>query len=53
MKITKITATPLNVPLRIALLGLEHATSLSVCLVEVETDTGLIGHGLPGSRRKT
>ncbi|HXQ85010.1 MAG TPA: mandelate racemase/muconate lactonizing enzyme family protein [Xanthobacteraceae bacterium] len=48
MKITKVTATPLNVPLRIALLGLERATTLSVCLVEVETDGGVTGHGLTG-----
>ncbi len=48
MKITKVTATPLNVPLRIALLGLERATTLSVCLVEVETDSGMTGHGLTG-----
>ncbi len=48
MKITKVTATPLNVPLRIALLGLERATTLSVCLVEVETDGGMTGHGLTG-----
>lgn len=48
MKITKVTATPLNVPLRIALLGLERTTTLSVCLVEVETDGGVTGHGLTG-----
>jgi L-rhamnonate dehydratase len=45
MKIARITATPLNVPLRITLLGLDKATSLSVCLVEVETDDGIVGHG--------
>ena len=27
------------------MLGLDKETSLSVCLVEVETDTGLVGHG--------
>lgn len=48
MKITRVTATPLNVPLKIAVLGLDRSTSLSVCLVEVETDSGIIGHGFTG-----
>jgi ribonuclease HI len=46
MKIARVKATPLNVPVRVRLLGLDKATSLSVCLVEVETDTGLVGHGM-------
>ena len=46
MKIVRITATPLNVPLHIKLVGLDHKTTLSCCFVEVETDTGLAGHGL-------
>jgi L-alanine-DL-glutamate epimerase-like enolase superfamily enzyme len=45
MKIARATATPLDVPVRIRVLGLDRPTSLSVCLVEVETDTGLVGHG--------
>jgi L-rhamnonate dehydratase len=45
MKITRVTAIPLNVPLHITLLGLDRKTSLSACLVEVETDSGIIGHG--------
>jgi L-rhamnonate dehydratase len=45
MKISRITATPLNVPIKIAVLGLDKAASLSCCLVEVETDDGLTGHG--------
>src|SRR5262245_26785899 len=45
MKIARVTATPLNVPLRVALVGLDHKTSLSCCLVEVETHNGLTGHG--------
>lgn len=48
MKITRVTATPLNVPLKIAVLGLDRSTSLSACLVEVETDSGIIGHGFTG-----
>jgi L-alanine-DL-glutamate epimerase-like enolase superfamily enzyme len=46
MKIVRVTATPLNVPLHIKLVGLDHKTTLSCCFVEVETDTGLTGHGL-------
>ena len=48
MKIARVTATPLNVPLEIAVLGLERLISLSACLVEVETDSGIIGHGFTG-----
>lgn len=46
MKIVRVTATPLNVPVTIDILGLNKQTSLSVCLAEIETDTGLIGHGM-------
>jgi L-rhamnonate dehydratase len=45
MKIVRVTATPLNVPLHITLLGLDKKTSLACCHVEVETDSGIIGHG--------
>ena len=48
MKIARVTATPLNVPLHIKLVGADRKTSLSTCLVEVETDDGMIGHGLTG-----
>jgi L-alanine-DL-glutamate epimerase-like enolase superfamily enzyme len=48
MKIVRVTATPLNVPLHIKLVGADHKSSLSGCYVEVETDDGLIGHGLTG-----
>jgi L-rhamnonate dehydratase len=46
MKIVRVTATPLNVPLHIKLMGVDKQTSLATCCVEVETDTGIIGHGL-------
>jgi L-alanine-DL-glutamate epimerase-like enolase superfamily enzyme len=46
MKIARVTAIPLNVPLHITLVGLDRRTSLACCHVEVETDDGLIGHGL-------
>jgi L-rhamnonate dehydratase len=45
MKIARVTATPLNVPLTIDVLGLNRTSSLSACLVEIETDDGLVGHG--------
>jgi L-rhamnonate dehydratase len=45
MKIARVTATPLNIPLTIDVLGLNRKTSLSACLAEIETDDGLIGHG--------
>ena len=46
MKIARVTATPLNVPLHIKLVGLDHKTTLACCLVDVETDTGIVGTGL-------
>ena len=45
MKIARVAATPLNVPIALDAAGIEKKTSLSVCLVEVETDTGIVGHG--------
>ena len=48
MKIVRVTATPLNVPLHIKLVGVDRKSTLSSCYVEVETDDGLIGHGLSG-----
>lgn len=45
MKITRVRATPLHVPVTLDAAGIEKKTSLSVCLVEVETDGGLTGHG--------
>jgi L-alanine-DL-glutamate epimerase-like enolase superfamily enzyme len=45
MKITRVTATPLDIPARVQMAGVDKTTSLSVCLVEIETDTGLVGHG--------
>jgi L-alanine-DL-glutamate epimerase-like enolase superfamily enzyme len=45
MKIVRVSAIPLNVPLHIELVGVDRKTSLACCYVEVETDDGLIGHG--------
>src|SRR5262249_42492323 len=46
LKIIRVSATPLNVPVTIDVLGLDKQTSLSLCLTEIETDTGLVGHGM-------
>lgn len=45
MKVARVAATPLNVPVVLDAAGIGKKTSLSVCLVEVETDGGLVGHG--------
>jgi len=45
MKIAKITATAVNVPLTITLVGAARPAAMSGCLVDVETDNGLVGHG--------
>ncbi|MGB3070587.1 MAG: mandelate racemase/muconate lactonizing enzyme family protein [Ottowia sp.] len=46
MKIVRVSATPLFIPVTIDVLGLNKTTSLSLCLTEVETDDGLVGHGM-------
>jgi L-alanine-DL-glutamate epimerase-like enolase superfamily enzyme len=46
MKIVRVSATPLNVPVKIDLVGARRETSLSLCLTEIETDTGIVGHGM-------
>lgn len=46
MKITRIQATPLHLPVTVDINGRAKTTSLSMCLVDIETDTGLIGTGL-------
>jgi L-alanine-DL-glutamate epimerase-like enolase superfamily enzyme len=48
LKIVSVSATPLHVPVNVDVAGLKHQTSLSVCITEVATDTGLVGHGLTG-----
>jgi L-alanine-DL-glutamate epimerase-like enolase superfamily enzyme len=46
MKIARIIATPLSVPVVLDAAGMQKSTSLSVCLAEVHADDGRIGHGL-------
>jgi L-alanine-DL-glutamate epimerase-like enolase superfamily enzyme len=53
MKIVRVAATPLNIPLHIVLPGIDRRSSLEGCFVEVETDTGILGHGLAAITRET
>lgn len=48
MKIARVAATPLSIPVVFDAAGIEKKTSLSVCIVAVETDDGRVGHGLTG-----
>jgi L-rhamnonate dehydratase len=48
VKIVRVGATPLNVPISLPGHAGPREMSLSVCLVEIEADNGLIGHGLTG-----
>jgi L-alanine-DL-glutamate epimerase-like enolase superfamily enzyme len=45
VKITRVAATPLNVPVEIDAGGLVKKTSFSCCLVEIEAGVGRVGHG--------
>jgi L-alanine-DL-glutamate epimerase-like enolase superfamily enzyme len=45
-KIARIKANPLRVPVDFAWLGVDRKSSASMCLVEVTTDTGIVGHGI-------
>lgn len=53
MRIVRVAATPLNVPLELSLAGVERKASLEACFVEVETDVGITGHGLAAITRET
>jgi L-alanine-DL-glutamate epimerase-like enolase superfamily enzyme len=53
MKIVRVAATPLNIPLAIRLPGIERDASLECCFVEIETDAGIVGHGLGAITRET
>jgi L-alanine-DL-glutamate epimerase-like enolase superfamily enzyme len=45
MKIARVTATPVHVPFQVALAGLNRMAAMGGCLVEIETDSGLVGEG--------
>ena len=53
MKIVRVDATALDVPLQVSLPGIERTSSLEACFVEIETDAGIVGHGLAGITRET
>jgi L-alanine-DL-glutamate epimerase-like enolase superfamily enzyme len=44
-KITRVSATALNLPVHVRMLGIERDTSLSACMVRVDTASGLHGWG--------
>ncbi|MGY9006900.1 MAG: mandelate racemase/muconate lactonizing enzyme family protein, partial [Alphaproteobacteria bacterium] len=43
--IQRVTATPLRVQSTMSWLGVDRSRFSAMCIVEVETDTGFIGHG--------
>ncbi|MGB0577862.1 MAG: hypothetical protein ACPGPC_17190 [Alphaproteobacteria bacterium] len=43
MKIARVEAIPLRIPVNFEELGIDHPGHNSITHVEVETDTGLIG----------
>jgi len=46
MKIARIEATPLSAPVSFTALGIDRADTNAMTHVSVETDTGLVGHGM-------
>ncbi len=46
MKITRVEAIPLRIPVNFSSIGVDLDETASFTYVEVETDSGLIGHGL-------
>ena len=44
-KISRVSAIPLNLPVTVRMLGIERSTSLSACLVRVDTEAGIHGYG--------
>ncbi|RYY87948.1 MAG: mandelate racemase/muconate lactonizing enzyme family protein [Comamonadaceae bacterium] len=47
MKITRVRAIPLNIPVSASTAaGVSKTSAIAICLVQVETDTGLVGTGM-------
>ena len=44
--IQRVTATPMRIQSSMSWLGVDRSRVSSMCIIEVETDTGFIGHGL-------
>jgi L-rhamnonate dehydratase len=45
MKIKDVKAWGFDAPIPVDLAGVERTLSMSVCIVEIETDEGIVGHG--------
>ena len=48
MKIARVEAIPLNVPVHVEIAGVDRTVALSICLVEIESEDGIVGHGITG-----
>ena len=46
MNIARVEAFSLNIPVSFAEIGSDRTQTNSMCLVEIETDDGLLGHGI-------
>ncbi len=46
MKITRVEATALDIPVTFEELGSDHTQTTSMCYAEIETDDGTVGHGI-------
>jgi len=45
-KISRVQARPVVIPVTLDVAGSNRSTTMSICYVEVETDDGLVGHGI-------
>lgn len=48
MKIARVEAWPIAIPYREAIVGLKEPLRVNMCFVRMETDDGLVGHGVTG-----
>ena len=46
MKIVRVEAVPLHIPVNFSSIGVDHESFVSVAHVEIETDSGHIGYGM-------
>jgi L-alanine-DL-glutamate epimerase-like enolase superfamily enzyme len=45
LKITRVKAIALDLPIEVKMVGVQRSTSLSACVVRIDTDQGIVGHG--------
>jgi L-rhamnonate dehydratase len=45
MKIARVKAIALSLPVEVKMLGVQRSTSFSACVVRIDTDKGIVGHG--------